>query len=200
MHHIDTVQPILAFVADHRNWGYVFLFFTMIFEGELILIIAGILSQMKAFNLFEAFFVAFLGVLAGDIFWYWVGHFLKKRYPNNKLILEIEKRVTKVLPGIVRNPFHVVFISKFIYGFNHSSIMILGFLKSEFWHFFRIQFFTSFLWCAIFITLGYFFGFAALSYSHKFNKVAILIIMFVVSVLIVERIIRWLFEEKKIKI
>ena len=124
---------------------------------------AGVLSRLRAFDFVDVFWVSMLGVLAGDVLWYWTGRFLKEKYPRQRLIKFAERRVKRMFPSIECNPFRLIFISKFLYGFNHSTILVLGFLKINFWDFLRVQLRASFLWVIIFLTLGYFFGQAALS-------------------------------------
>lgn len=194
--HYHAVDIFIAFVEAHKYWGYFILFFSMIIEGELFLLTAGILSQLGAFSIVEVFFVAFSGVMFSDVLWYSGGRFLKEKYPKQKFINFVEHRVKKVLPSIEKNPFKLVFISKFLYGFNHSTILVLGFLKTNFRDFFKVQIQASFLWVIIFLSLGYVFGFTALRISRGVNKFVLALIIIFLLFLIVERAIDRLIEIK----
>jgi len=195
---MDNVNFFISFVEAHRYFGYAILFFSLIFEGELFMLAAGVLSHLEAFKILEVFLVSIAGVLFGDILWYWLGRFIKNKYPKQRFVRYVERRVKKSFPTIECNPFKLVFVSKFLYGLNHPTILILGFLKIEFWHFLRIQIKASLLWVSIFLALGYFFGYAALSVTHKLNKfIAVLVFIFIVF-LIAEKVFDY-FVEKKIR-
>lgn len=193
---METVNLFISLVEAHRYTGYAILFFALIFEGELFMLAAGVLSHLGAFDIGDVFMISVGGVLTGDILWYWAGRIIKEKYPQHKLIGFVERRVKKTFPTIERNPFKLIFLSKFLYGFNHSTILILGFLKIEFWHFLRVQIKASLLWVAIFLSLGYFFGYTALSITHKLNKfVAILALIFILFI-IFEKVIDHLVGER----
>ena len=193
---MDNVNLFISLVEAHRYTGYAILFFSLIFEGELFMLAAGVLSHLGAFDIGDVFWISLSGVLFGDILWYWAGRFIKDRYPEQRLIRFVEKRVKKAFPAIEYNPFKLIFISKFLYGLNHSTILVLGFMKVEFWHFLRVQVKASLLWVTIFLGLGYFFGYTALSITHKLNKfIAILVAIFILF-LIFEKIVDHFVEKR----
>lgn len=184
---MEDVNFLISFVEAHRYTGYAILFFSMIIEGELILLAAGILSNLGAFDFMEVWTVVFLGVLFSDVVWYSLGRFFQNKYPDNRLIRFVERRVRRMFPTIEKNPFKLVFASKFLYGFNHSTIFILGFLKTDFRHFFKVQFQTSFLWVSIFLVLGYFFGYTALHITNRINKFVLAMLIILIAFFILER-------------
>lgn len=193
---MEEVNYFISFVQEHRYIGYGILFFSMIIEGEFFLLAAGILSNLGAFDFIDVFFFAFAGVLFGDVLWYFLGRFFQNKYPNQKIIKFVERRVKRVFPSIEKNPFKLVFISKFLYGFNHSTIFILGFLKIEFWHFFRVQFKASFLWVIIFLALGNFFGYTALHITNRINKLFLVVLIILILFFIIERTIDYIAAKK----
>jgi len=194
---MHSLELFIHFVEAHRYWGYALLVFAMLFEGELFLTAAGMLARLHAFDFFDAFLFALAGVLTGDMLWYWSGHYLGSRHSHNRYLMFAIRHVKKLLPGIEKNPFHVIFLSKFIYGLNHSTILVLGFLKIEFKHFIKIQFFTSLIWSLIFLVLGYVFGGAALNYTHSFSRFVLIALGFLAAVIIVEKIIGLFIEMKE---
>ncbi|MGC1455392.1 MAG: VTT domain-containing protein [Nitrospirota bacterium] len=135
---------------------------------------AGMLARLHAFDFFDLFFFAMSGVLLGDILWYLTGRILASRYPHHRISLFVIQRVKKYLPDIEKNPFHVIFLSKFLYGLNHSTLVVLGFLKVPFGHFIRIQFISSFIWALLFLTVGYIFGSVALTFTHRLGHFMLL--------------------------
>lgn len=196
---MHSLNLFISFVEAHRYWGYGLLFIAMIFEGELFLTATGMIVRLQAFDFLDAFFFALSGVLSGDMLWYWAGRLLESRYPHHRITAFVMQRVKRYLPGIERNPFHVIFLSKFIYALNHSTLVVLGFLKIPFGHFMRIQFITSFIWSLLFLTIGYIFGSLAISYTHRFQRFCFTAFLFLMAVAFIDYIIGRFIEKAERK-
>jgi membrane protein DedA with SNARE-associated domain len=187
---METVAIFTAFAENHRYLGYLILFLGMIAEGEVILMAAGILVNVGALALTETFFVAFFGVLANDIIWYGLGAHLKNKYCEKKMIRRAEAKVRAILPHLEKNPIKAIFISKFIAGINHPTLLLLGFLKIDFGFFMRHQLWASLLWTLTFLSLGVTFGYAAISYSHRLKEFVFVAILLLVIAMLVDKIIK----------
>jgi len=196
---MHSLNLFISFVEAHRYWGYALLFMAMIFEGELFLTATGMLVRLQAFDFFDALFFALSGVLTGDMLWYWAGRMLESRYPHHRITLFAVQRVKRYLPSIGKNPFHVIFLSKFIYGLNHSTLVVLGFLKIPFGHFIRIQLITSFIWSLLFLIVGYIFGSVALTITHRFQRFIMLAFLFLIAVVFIDYIIGRFIEKAEQK-
>jgi len=196
---MHSLNLFISFVEAHRYWGYALLFMAMIFEGELFLTATGMLVRLQAFDFFDALFFALSGVLTGDMLWYWAGRMLESRYPHHRITLFAVHRVKRYLPSIGKNPFHVIFLSKFIYGLNHSTLVVLGFLKIPFGHFIRIQLITSFIWSLLFLIVGYIFGSVALTITHRFQRFIMLAFLFLIAVVFIDYIIGRFIEKAEQK-
>ena len=187
---MHTLQLFISLVHEHQYIGYTVLLFAMIFEGELFLAATGMLVSLQAFDPFDAFFFAFSGVLLGDLLWYWLGRYLKAHHSHRAYVNAVIRKVHKVLPGLEKNPAHVIFLSKFIYGLNHSTILVLGYLEIKFKDFFKVQFFTSLIWSVLFLFLGYLFGATAISYARTFNRFILIIAGSLLIIYLIERAVR----------
>jgi membrane protein DedA with SNARE-associated domain len=190
-----SLDIFIATVEAHRYWGYWLLCAAMIIEGELFLTAAGMLARLHAFDFFDSFFFALSGVLLGDMLWYWIGRKLASRYPHHRISLFLIQRVKKYLPDIEKNPFHVIFLSKFLYGLNHSTLVVLGFLKVPFGHFIRIQFISSFIWSLLFLTVGYIFGSMALTFTHRLKHFILLAFLSLIVVALIVYLIDQFIEK-----
>lgn len=176
-----TVEHIIPFVEIHRYTGYFLLFFAMVLEGEVFLIVAGILAHLHAFHVTNVLLIAFSGVTLGNILWYALGTTLNKKAFMQPLITRAEKAVKFVLPDFTERPFKSIFFSKFIYGVNRASVLIAGVLKVPLGIFIKAELLASILWVAIYTSLGYFLGYAAIHLTHKVSHFALLILAFVVG-------------------
>ena len=88
-----TIDRIIPFVESHRYLGYAILYCAMVIEGEIFLIIAGMLASLKAFDFGDAFFIALAGVLTGDCCWYYLGSELKNKNFAKHFIKQAGKTV-----------------------------------------------------------------------------------------------------------
>ena len=179
---MDNFQAINSFAHAHRYLGYAILFLGMIVEGELFLITFGILTQFKAFDFGDVFFIAYFGVLFSDILWYQLGFILRSRSTTeNGFLRRSEEKAKKLFPYFKEKPAKALFISKFVAGTNHATMVLAGFLKMDFRRFLKLQIIISFVWTSFFLILGFLFGFAAVGFSRRLEEfilmVAVLLIL-----------------------
>jgi membrane protein DedA with SNARE-associated domain len=192
---MDELGIVLSFIEENRYLGYLVLFLGMIIEGEVILMIGGILANLSALNLESVFVISFIGVLVNDVLWYHIGVYLKNNHGHRTLLQRAERKVKKLLPGIETSPAYAIFISKFIAGFNHPTLIMLGFLKVNFKYFMKLQIFASLVWTLVFISLGFAFGHTAISLSRKIHVFIIAAVILIVAVMLLERSIRYVISK-----
>lgn len=87
-------------------------------------------------------------------------------------------------------------MSKFIAGTNHATLLLSGFLKVDFKYFFKLQIIISFIWVTFFLTLGFFFGYAALNYSHRLEKFLLMVVVLLISAKLAEELLKYIFKKK----
>ena len=183
----QSIDFFITFVQDHRMWGYAILFVAMLLEGEVFLIIAGMLASLNAFDIGDVLWVSLLGVILGNIIWYYLGTKLKNTGVSGKMIRWAERAVIFFLPAFREKPFKSIFFSKFIYGANRATVIISGVLRVPFRLFVKAEFFASILWVALFATVGYVFGHAALSVTNTISRAVLLVVIFVVIFVLTQR-------------
>lgn len=183
----QSIYIFTNFVQDHRFWGYVILFLAMIVEGEVLLIVAGMLARLKAFDFGDVLWVSFTGVMVGDVLWYGLGILTARSSRFAFLAHYAEKSVHAFLPRFRTRPFRSILLSKFIYGANHATLILSGILRVKFSVFIRAEAYASFVWVAIYAVAGFMFGQAALSVTHKAIRFALLAALFVVGFILLQR-------------
>jgi membrane protein DedA with SNARE-associated domain len=166
-------------------------------EGDLTLLFSGIIAHLGSFNFFGILVIAYVGAVTKSFLGYYIGFWLKKKYPNHKFLTFVENRVLYYLPHIKKNPFFSLLISKFLYGFfcmNYFVLFFFGFINSNFKKYIRYEMITSFIWVLIGTSLGYFFSFAALKVTHDIKKFLLIIIALVMLFFVLEKVITFIFE------
>lgn len=195
----QSVNSFIPFVQDHRTWGYVLLFLGMVLEGEVFLIVAGMLARLKAFDFAEVVWVALAGVIVGDVLWYGIGVLLSRFDGRISITKTAEKTVYMVFPKFLKKPFLSILLSKFIYGVNHATLVFSGMVKLNFRVFFQAEVLASFVWVAIYAVAGYMFGHAAIAVTHKAARFALLALAFVVGFILLERWMSFYYERQESK-
>lgn len=194
-----TIEHIIPFVEAHRYTGYFFLFLAMLLEGEAFLIIAGMLAHLKAFDIGDVFWIAFLGIFIANLTWYYVASNLRDKEYIRGVATRAEKVVLHFLPQFRERPFKSIFFSKFIYGANRATVIVSGFLRVRFLTFLEAESIASVVWVLLYGTIGYFFGYLAIQMTHKAAYFALLILAFVIGYILLRRYFIRYYERRKEK-
>ena len=178
----------------HEVWAVVLLFLGVLFEGEIVLIFTGILIHVgvlppKETILFVAL-AAFLKTLLGYALGNWIAH----NWPQSSILKYVEKKILLLLPRFRERPFWSIFISKFIYGVNHVTMIFAGYMKANFKVYIRAEIVSTILWLAGFMGLGYFFSTLAFSISHDLRKVTLLIVVFIGMFILLQKLISFIYD------
>ncbi len=183
-----TIEHIIPFVEAHRYTGYFLLFIAMVLEGEVFLIIAAMLAHLGAFDIGDVVMISIAGIILGNMLWYYLGYKLScKSYAKN-IIIRAEKTVTYFLPHFREKPFKSIFFSKFIFGANRATVLVSGALRVHFPLFMKAEVLASMVWVALYATVGYFFGYAAIQMTHNAARFALLIVVFVVGFILLKKV------------
>ncbi len=189
-----TVNFLINIIQDHQFIAYGLIFIGLIFEGEFILILTGILSHLGALNFYIALVFIFLGGLSKTFLGYYLGTILHKKYKDTKFFLYIKKKVLNFVPNFEKKPFWSIFISKFIMGVNSFVIIFAGYLKVDFKKYLRAEITATIIWVPLLLCLGYFFGYTALSISKEIWKFSLIIVLLMFIFVLIDKFIGWLYE------
>jgi membrane protein DedA with SNARE-associated domain len=196
---VETVDVIASFVQNHNYLGYGVLFFGMIIEGELWLMMFGLFANLEIFSFGTVFLVAYLGVLVNDILFYQTGAFLRNRYKEYKLVKKAKEKVHKFFPDLQKEPGKAIFISKFIAGINHPTLILLGFVGVDFRYFMKLQVIASFLWTLVFLCIGFLFGDVAIGLGLKIRHAVPIIVALIFAYFVLEKVIKYIYNLSETK-
>jgi membrane protein DedA with SNARE-associated domain len=191
---MNTIHALTHFADGYAFLAYVLLFVGVVLEGELVMILAGILAQIGALSMPMVLGISFGAALVKTISWYQLGYLLNKKYSENKFLKYLERRVLYLFPYFKEKPFWSIFVSKFIYGINHFTLILAGFLKINFKTYFKAELYSSILWVLVMTGLGYFFSQTALGFSKDIHRFSLIILLFIIGFVFLEKIIAFLFE------
>lgn len=153
MNFASIIQEIMPFL---QTYGLLIIFLGVLLEGEVTIIIAGILIQRATLPLVETLLVAIVAAFISDQFWFQLGRrygqrFLKK-FPSSS------KHRHKIQPWIQNKSDYIVPGGRFIYGTRIIGYVLLGMHNYSTKRFMLIDSFVAISWCLLGVALGYFLG------------------------------------------
>ena len=190
-----TFGYVKDFAIAHAELIYLVIVLGVILEGEIIVIIAGILSHLGPVNVFLAFGATILGGLIKSILGYSLGYYLQKHHSEKRLILRTENRINYFLPNFLHKPFISIFLSRFlILGMYWFALIYAGYKKVKIKTFIKAEITSLLTWAIVMLSLGYFFSYTALSISRDVRNFIGIILIFLIMFFILEKIIAFVIE------
>lgn len=139
-----------------KEYGYIVLFGWSILEGELGLIMAGIMSHTGDMSLPIALMVGGLGGFVGDQIYFYIGRFNKK-YIHEQL--RTHRRKFAIAHLLVKKyGWPIIFVQRYMYGMRTAIPMAIGLTKYSGKKFAFINFVSALCWSAITIIPAYYYG------------------------------------------
>ena len=191
---MHTVKILTNLLANHQVLVYAVMFFGLIFEGEFTLISAGILIHLGILNLPLTLILILAGSFTKTFYCYYLGKLIHEKWSHTKFLKYIENRVHYFFPHFQEKPFWSIFISKFIMWLNFSVIVFSGYSRVKFKTYLKAEILSTVIWAPLLLLLGSFFSFTALHISREIWKFSLIIVLFVVGFILLDKFIGWLFE------
>ncbi len=144
------------FIYLMKEYGYIILFFWGMLEGEMGLVMAGLLTHTGDMNLFMAIFVAGLGGFAGDQVYFYIGRFNKK-FVHKKLKGQRRKLALAHLL-LKKYGWPIIFVQRYMYGLRTVIPISIGLTRYCGKTFAFINLISAWCWAAITIVPTWYFG------------------------------------------
>lgn len=144
------------FIYLMKEYGYIILFFWGMLEGEMGLVMAGLLTHTGDMNLFMAIFIAGLGGFAGDQVYFYIGRFNKK-FVHKKLKGQRRKLALAHLL-LKKYGWPIIFVQRYMYGLRTVIPISIGLTRYCGKTFAFINLISAWCWAAITIIPTWYFG------------------------------------------
>jgi membrane protein DedA with SNARE-associated domain len=179
-----------------ETYGIYAVFFLCTIEGDITLLISGVLANSSFFGHYSFIKVIIFGTLGGmvgDSVGYAIGrtfHENAKDYRFYKLARPRIERLIDKFGGFA------IIISKYIYGIRAAMCIFYGVGKMPFLRFVMLDAISCGLWVTILASTGYFFSGAITSMIGDFRQIGIALFFIVMTGIIVFYVIErfWLSE------
>ncbi len=146
------------FVTTSPALAYLVLFLGMFIEGEVFFITGAVFAIEGFLNWWILLGVTFVGVILGDIAWYFLGRYSKE----TRLGDWVQKKFSGYQDWLEENfetrYARLAFISKFLYYVNRITPLLAGWQRMEFKKFLRVHLIAGVGWLFTMFILGKFFG------------------------------------------
>lgn len=183
-----------------KEYGYIVLFAWSILEGELGLVMAGIMSHTGDMNLFAAILVGAFGGFVGDQIYFYIGRYNKK-YIHDKLRSQRRKFAIAHLL-LKKYGWPLIFVQRYMYGMRTVIPMAIGLTKYSGRQFAIINMVSALFWAALTIIPAYYFGeqllvILAWIKSHWYLAIPLIATIFTSISLMFKRIENNLLEKRR---
>ncbi len=148
-----------SFVATNPNIVYLILFGGMFIEGEIFFITASIFAIQGYLSLTNIVLISLVGVILGDITWYYMGRFFKDSRLGVWLSRKTKGYERWMNENFLSRYWKMAFFSKFLYYVNRFVPLMAGWQKMEFKKFFKIHIGAAVAWVAVMWVTSHFLRF-----------------------------------------
>jgi membrane-associated protein len=183
--HLDFLYELIG------RYGLYAVFLLVMVEGDLTLLIAGILAHSEVFGKHGFLWVLLAGTLAGtasDNVAYLMGRQFRKGVREFRFYQAARprmERLTKNFGGLS------IFLSKYIYGLRWASCIFHGVTRMPYLRFLPISLASCFAWVLVISGAGYFFSGAVMGLIGDFQRLGkvllVIVLVGIVAFYLVER-------------
>ena len=138
-----------------RIYGLWALFFASAIEGDLTLLLAGMLVHLRIWPAMEAWAVGAFGGLVGDCFYFWLGHGTARRWlttAHGQRVMPHFERAAK------RYGVRSLFFARYIFGARIATMFFWGIQRLNYRKFLVLDTLNCMIWATVFGGFGYLFS------------------------------------------
>jgi len=156
------------------QYGALALFFLATVEGDVSLVVGGVLAHLGILGFPQVILAGALGNLLGDLGWYAVGHHLRERIRTSWLYQRVGPRIER-LAG--RLGAWQLLAARVIYGTRNASMLFWGQYGLPVGRFILIDALGCFLAAVVFASAGYLLGHGTTSITGQVKRLERLLLI-----------------------
>jgi membrane protein DedA with SNARE-associated domain len=174
MHSLDLLYYLIG------QYGLYAVFLLAMIEGDITLLLAGVLAHSRFFGDYSFARVLFWGTLGGavsDNAAYLLGRGFSKGVRDLRFYRATRPRIERLT-----NKFGglSIFLSKYIYGLRWASCIFYGVGRMPYLHFLFLSLGSCFVWVLVLSGAGYFFSGAVMGIIGDFHRLGKILLVIVV--------------------
>jgi len=175
-------HPLFEIISQYGIYA-VFALCTV--EGDITLLLSGVLAHSSFFGHYSFLKVILFGTLGGivgDSFGYLIGRLFHKNAKDYRFYQVAQPRVEKLIEKFGGS---ALIISKYIYGIRVAMCVFYGVGKMPFLRFLSLSALSCTLWVTLLAGIGYFFSGAITSMIGDFRQIGIALFFIVLFAVII---------------
>ncbi len=186
-------QQFYELVAE---FGIIAVFALCTVEGDMTLLLSGVLAHSAFFGKYSFLKVIIFGTLGGvvgDCIGYGIGRVFHENAKDYRFYQVAQPRIEKLIAKFGN---FAIIISKYIYGIRLAMCVFYGVGRMPFWRFLSLSLLSCSLWVLLLSGLGYFFSGAITSIIGDYKRVGALLFAIVMIGIVIFYVIEryWLSE------
>jgi len=182
-----SVDAVIALFLQYKYPALVVLSF---FEGPYIMMLSGLLLKFGVVTLIPVFIALSVGDLSADTVWYYVGYHFGNRFVHHfgKFFDITHEGIENAKELFTRHRKKILLGSKVTAGFGLSlaTLITAGIVRAPFGEYILLNFFGQFVWTAVMLSVGYFFGNLYLVIDNVLGKVFVVAVAILVLYLLLQ--------------
>lgn len=194
----DDMETLLTHFSEiHRFLTYLLIFFGIFIEGEVILIVSGVLVKAGNIDYLDTIIIAFFGTIAHDIFYWQLGRWFFASKKERFLFLNVG-RLGPFLKKLHKNNSYI-FTSKFTWAINRLILIASGYENMPVRKLLGYAVPAAGIWVITLVSLGYIFADRTDIIKKDIVTIAFSLTLFVVVLYALEHVFQRTLSFKKIK-
>lgn len=186
-----------TFYQLFEQYGIYAVFALCTVEGDITLLLAGVLAHngnFGPFGMLKVYLAGTLGGMVGDTFAYTVGRVFQKTVKDYSFYKMAQPRIERLVDKF--GGFSVI-VSKYIYGIRTAMCLFNGVGRMPFSKFLFLDFVSCSIWVLILSGVGYFFSGAITTIIGDFKQIGVaLFFIMLIGIIAFYLIERFLLSEK----
>jgi membrane protein DedA with SNARE-associated domain len=170
-------QPLYDLIGQY---GLYAVFFLAMIEGDITLLLAGVLAHSGVFgdySFLKALAAGTAGGVVSDHIAYFSGRGFRQSIRSRKFYRAAQPRLERLTHKV--GPL-AIFLSKYIYGLRTASCVFYGVGRMPFLRFLPLTICSCALWVGILVSAGYFFSGAITNLIGDFHQLGFFLLVIVV--------------------
>ena len=183
--HLDFLYDLLG------QYGIYAVFILVVIEGDITLLIAGVLAQSGFFGPHSFLWVMLAGTLGGaasDNIAYFLGRQFRKGVRDIRFYRAAQPRMERLTQNFGTLS---IFLSKYIYGLRWASCIFYGVGRMPYLRFLLLSLSSCFVWVLVLSGAGYFFSGAVMGLIGDFERLGkallVIVVLGIIGFYLVER-------------
>jgi membrane-associated protein len=156
-----------------EQYGIYAVFALCTFEGDITLLISGVMAHTGAFgpySFLKVFIAGVAGGVIGDSFGYFVGRMFRETVKNFRFYKMAQPRIERLIDKFGG---YAIIISKYIYGIRVGMVIFNGMGNMPYLRFLMLDIISCSIWVLLLAGSGYFFSGAITTILGNFQQVGI---------------------------